>query len=252
MSYGRTPGPSADIPVTVFTSVLTSAFVTLGILFYTDNLIRKDSTEDEPTKKPVEDNVTAPSLKGLTAEVAAEVLRGRNLRLVVQDERPDDGVPKGKILAQDPLAGSELKADGAISVVISTGSDSSEIPDVIGKTKAEAERLIRTAGFAIGEIEENDTGTPGTVFATIPPKGDKAKPGTKIKLTITKSVKVPKVVGKYLPQAKKEIENAGLKVGKLRWGDTGAKDSHVILKQKPEPETVVVPGSEVILTVNSD
>lgn len=252
MSYARTPGPSTDIPVTVFTSVLTSAFVTLGILFYTDNLVREESTDDESPKKDMEDNVTAPSLKGLTSEVAAEVLRGRNLRLVVQDERPDDKVPKGKIVTQDPLAGSELKADGAISVVISTGPDSSEIPDVIGKTKEEAERLIHTAGFAIGAIEENDTGTPGTVFATIPPKGDKAKPGTKIKLTITKSVKVPKVVGKYLSRAKKEIQDAGLKVGKLRWGDTGAKDSRVILKQEPEPNTVVLPGSEVILTVNSD
>ena len=251
MSYGRTSGPSADIPVTVFTAVLTSAFVTLGILFYTDNLIQKNP-EDEQAKKPEEDNATAPSLIGLTRDVAAEVLRGRSLRLVVQDERPDDKVPEGKIAAQDPLAGSELKADGAISVIVSTGPDSAEIPDVIGKTKEEAERLIHTAGFALGDIEENDTGTPGTVFATLPPKGDKAKPGTQIKLTITKAVKVPEVVGKYLSRAKKEIEDAGLKVGKLRWGDTGAKDSHVILKQEPEPDTVVLPGSEVTLTVNSD
>ena len=257
MSYIRTSGGSSgDIAVTVFTSVLTSAFITFGILFFTGNLIPPEKpTEDPATNSPADEQArpTAPSLKGLTPEVAGEVLRARDLRLVVQEERPDDEVPKGKIAEQDPLPNSELKPGGAVAVVVSTGLASTDVPDVIGKTKDEAEQLIRAAGFTVGAINEVDTGgTPGTVAQTTPAKGETAKSGSAVTLAVTRGVTVPKVVGKYLSRARKDIDEAGLKVGRIRWGDTDALDSNVVMRQEPDADTVVLPGSEIILTVNSE
>jgi serine/threonine-protein kinase len=254
MNYGNPSyRKSADVPLTVFTSVLTSTIVTVGILYFTGNLLPE--TEPAPVKEEdatSEKTVETPSLIGLTTEVAGEVLRARGLRLVVQEERPDSAVSKGKICEQDPLANSELNTGGAVAVVISTGLGQSPIPNVAGKTLEEAKKLLTEAGFKVGDINESDEGTPGTVFATSPDNGTTAKHGATVDITVTKAIKVPKVVGMYISKAKKTLTDAGFKIGRLKWGDTGAYDAHVVLAQDPEPDTVVVPGTEIILTVNSE
>jgi eukaryotic-like serine/threonine-protein kinase len=255
MSYGNSSHrSSADIPITVFVSVLTSAFVTVGILFFTGNLsiLQRDNGSKSQEDLDDEKTVEAPSLKGLTTSVAGDVLRSRGLRLVVQEERADKNIPKGKIAEQDPLAGSELNEGGAIAVVVSTGPGESPVPDVTGKEVDEAKHILTEAGFVVGEISETDTGQPGTVAESKPAKGETAKSGSTIALVVTKAVTVPDVVGKYLPRAKKDLTEAGFKIGKFKWGDSEYKDSHVILEQKPEAGTIVVPGAEIILTVNSD
>ena len=255
MSYGNSSHRStSDIPVTVFTSVLTSVFVTVGILYFTGNLLPEAEPANSVKEEETEANKTieTPSLKGLTTEVAREVLRTRGLRLIVQEERPDNTVPKGKICEQDPLPNSELNTGGAVAVVVSTGSDQSPVPDVAGKTLEEAKTLLANAGFKVGNITETDTGTPGTVLSTSPEKGAEAKSGETVDITVTKAVTVPKVTGMYLSRAKKTLTDAGFKIGRLKWGDTEAEDSNVILNQEPAADTVVLPGIEIILTVNSD
>src|SRR6185436_9899761 len=65
--------------------------------------------------------VKVPSLAGLPATVAGELLQARGLRLVVQDRKPDDKVAAEAVVSQQPLAESSLAVDSPVSVTISTG-----------------------------------------------------------------------------------------------------------------------------------
>lgn len=250
-------GTSANIATSILTSVLTSAMVTMGILFMTGTL-RLPGSDDgtEPTKKmdtaPEETTVETPALKGLTTDIAADVLKSRGLRLVVLEERADDEVPNGQICEQDPLADSMLNTGGAVEVVVSTGPNEVTVPDVSEKPLEDAKQLLIDAGLKIGNITESDTGTPGTVVGTIPEKGTATPRETTVDITVTGAPTVPKIVGMRLAKGKTALTDAGLKVGRIKWGYSDYMNTGVIIRQDPKADAVVAPGTEVTITVNSD
>ncbi|MBN2526898.1 MAG: PASTA domain-containing protein [Deltaproteobacteria bacterium] len=245
---------SANFAVSFFTSVLTSALVTGGVLYFSGNLKLPGAASEEPQPKvdATAEEVEAPSLKGLTKSVAADVLKARGLRLVVQEERPDNTIPSGQICEQDPLPDSMLNRGGAVSVVVSTGPASAPVPDIIGKPMEEAKDILTDKGFRIGKISESDSGVPGTVVATSPEKGTSAEPESPVDITVAKGVTVPKVVGMYYARGKKKIKEVGLKLGKPQWRYSDDLDVNVILSQEPEADSIVAAGTEIILTVNPE
>ena len=242
---------SSIFAVSFFTAILTSALVTGGMLYFTGNL-KLPGDEEEMKAPPEPETIEAPSLVGVNTSVAADVLKSRGLRLVVQEERADNKVPAGKICAQDPLAESVLNVGGEVAVVISTGPNSKPVPDVVGKPMADAKQLLVDGGFKVGNIIESDTGEPGQVVSSSPPAGQVAEPESAVDLTVAKGVTVPKVVGMYTGKAKKTLTDAGLKVGKNKWRYSDYEDENVVLSQEPEAETVVAAGTEVILTINAE
>ena len=242
---------SSIFAVSFFTAILTSALVTGGMLYFTGNLKLPGSEEEKPPP-PEPETIEAPSLVGVTTSVAADVLKSRGLRLVVQEERADNRVPAGKICAQDPLAESVLNVGGEVAVVISTGPDSKPVPDVVGKKLDEAKQLIAEVGFKVGAITESDTGEPGSVMEAEPKVGEAIAPGSAVDLIVAKGITVPKVEGMYVGKGKKTLQEAGLKVGKLKWQYSDWADTNIILSQEPEAESIVAAGTEVILTVNPD
>lgn len=249
---------SANIALTILTSVLTSAVVTVGILYYNGTL-RLPNSAPESVSAPISKEVSSeaktietPLLKGLTTKLAADVLKARGLLLVVQEEIADDSVPKGHICKQDPLPDSSLTAGGTVTVVVSTGPKAASVPDVAGKPLDEAKQILAEVGFKIGDIIESDTGTPGTVVSTSPQQGTPTSPNTTVNITVTTAVTVPKVVGMYFSKGKKIIKDAGFKLGKTGWRYKDRYDSNIILSQKPKANSVVVPGTEITLVVNAD
>ena len=241
---------SSIFAVSFFTSILTSALVTGGMLYFTGNLLPED--EVKPVAEPKPDTIEAPSLVGLSTKVAADVLQARKLRLVVQEERPDTQMAAGKICGQDPLPNSILTPGGEVAVIVSTGPSQAPVPNVVGKPMDEAKKLLTDAGLKIGNITESDTGDPGTVVATTPEAGATVEPESAVDISVAKGITVPKVVGLYYGRGKKKIKEAGLEVGKLKWRYSDDFDINVILKQEPEEGTIVAGGTEVILTVNPD
>jgi eukaryotic-like serine/threonine-protein kinase len=242
---------SSIFAVSFFTAILTSALVTGGMLYFTGNLKLPGSEEEKvPAVEP--ETIEASFLVGVTTSVAADVLKSRGLRLVVQEERADDKVPAGKICSQDPLAESVLNVGGEVEVVVSTGPDSKPVPDVVGKKMDVAKKLITEAGFQLGAVNESDTGEPGTVMGSAPKGGEVAEPGAAVDLIVAKGITVPKVEGMYVGKGKKALKEAGLKVGKLKWRYSDWADANIILSQEPEAETVVAGGTEIILTINPD
>jgi len=89
------------------------------------------------------------------------------------------------------------------------------VPNVVGKSQAEAENTLKDMGLTV-VIQEVDSDQPkGTVLGTIPEAGQPIPADKKVTLKISKGVPqptVPSVVGKSQAEAENTLKNMGLTV----------------------------------------
>ncbi|MFI9006315.1 PASTA domain-containing protein [Actinosynnema sp. NPDC053489] len=127
-----------------------------------------------------------------------------------------DRVPKGKVVTLKPAPGTPVPIGSAVTVVLSKGSQPKPVPSVTGKSKDEAFAELSAAGFdpVEGPTEFNDKVPGGKVVRTDPPAGTNMPPTNRQVTVIVSadSVVVPQVEGKTVKEAKKILEDAGLKV----------------------------------------
>ncbi|MCE6997683.1 PASTA domain-containing protein [Saccharothrix sp. S26] len=127
-----------------------------------------------------------------------------------------DRVPKGKVVTLKPTPGTPVPIGSAVTIVLSKGSQPKPVPSVTGKTKDEAFAELNAAGFdpVEGPREFSDKVEGGRVIRTDPPAGTNMPPGNRQVTVVLSadSVTVPQVEGKSVKEAKKILEDAGLKV----------------------------------------
>ena len=120
-------------------------------------------------RKPVEIR----NYTGEKAEEAAAALRKAGFS--VREERKfSDDVDKGRVISQSPNSGTGFKKD-TITLVVSRGPETVSVPDVVGKPRDEAVKILEGAG-----LQPRPFG-PGnfTVRAQNPRNGD-VKPGSSV------------------------------------------------------------------------
>jgi serine/threonine-protein kinase len=127
------------------------------------------------------------------------------------------------------------------------------VPDVRGKTVPQATQILEAQGLKAETKEEFSSRPVGIVFDQDPlPKFSMAKGGT-VTLRVSKGIErvgVPNVVGLSLDDARKALEDAGLKVGNVVEKEQTGPPNRV-LAADPAAGTTVNKGSAVNLTVIS-
>jgi beta-lactam-binding protein with PASTA domain len=100
-------------------------------------------------------------------------------------ERPSDTVPKGSVIGTDPPAGTPLPRNSAVQLLVSSGPSEVTVPNMEGRTRAEAEALLHDLlGFGLRETLVNaGPGRSGKVISQTPNSGPLPK-GSTIDLTI--------------------------------------------------------------------
>ncbi|MFR7544882.1 MAG: Stk1 family PASTA domain-containing Ser/Thr kinase [Clostridia bacterium] len=201
--------------------------------------------------------VQIPDLVNKTEEEAEQILKDSKLKLVVKSEEYDENIEKGKIISQDPTykENYKIKEHSEISVIISKGTEKVDVPNVVGKTKEEAEKELKDAGLVPEIIEENDEKVEaGIVLSQDPEDGENVNKGSKVKLVVSKGsaivkVEVPSLVGKNEQEAKALLAEAGLKANIINDEDDSKNDG-VVLRQSKEAGTQVQEGTTITITVN--
>ena len=205
-------------------------------------------------------SVTVPNLLNLTLEDARSVLLASGLSLGNITTEVSPVVPADTVLSQDPLPGVEVDAGTEIDIVISAGTDAVEMPDVVGRSEAEALFQLGEAGFSAGQIviqeEPSDDVLEGFVIATVPTAGNLvARTGTVTVIVSSgaEPVVVPDVVGMDLTTATAVLQAEGLVV---QQGDVievpfGDENDGKVMEQDPAADTEAVAGDIVTLRVGS-
>jgi beta-lactam-binding protein with PASTA domain len=160
-------------------------------------------------------------------------------------------------LKQTPSAGTMVKENAEITLVVNSGGKNVTVPDVTNKTQDEATAELKQYNLtaemvpvADEEVEE------GKIVKTDPIAGSEVKEGSAVKVYIStgpveKKVSVPSVINKTLDDATAALESAGLTVGEIVTKDDSDKPKDTVLETDPLPGVKVDKGSAVKLTVSS-
>jgi serine/threonine-protein kinase len=132
-----------------------------------------------------------PNIEGQVSSAAEQLLKSSPYNFVVTiTAEPSTTVEKGRAIRTDPIIGTPLPAGSAISLIVSSGSPTVVVPDVTGKTEAEAQTAINAAGL-ITEIGYKTVpvgdASDGRVVSQSRDAQSAVAPGTKITLVIGKS-----------------------------------------------------------------
>ena len=147
-----------------------------------------------------------------------------------------------------------LLAAGAVYYFFGGSKPEIAVPDVNGKTAAEAQQILKEKGFKV-ELEDkiDSSAKPGMVLRMDPVAGVKRKEGATVTLTVAsaeKTVSVPRVAGLKLEQAEKLLAEKGLRIEKIEQKWDSAKPEDVILSQSPEENSRLSENGGVTLIIN--
>lgn len=200
-------------------------------------------------------DIEIPDLKGKTVAEATEVLESLGLELEEGDLVFDSLYEEGKIVSQSPKAGAHGKKGKIITVSISKGSKEGTVPNIVGKSYADAVYLIKEYGYEIGEVTVGESSLPkDTVIEQTPRGGDEAKTGTVIRFVVSSGsedpIVMPKVIGMSLEKAKETLVGEGLVVGTITEENSDKYEDGVIMAQEVEPGDFVEKGATVDLTLS--
>lgn len=133
--------------------------------------------------------VTVPQLKGKNIVDAKLALERVGLKLG-QVEFVASNYPKDMIFDQQYVEGTKLKKGETIKIFVSSGQTEGtiEVPDLIGKSLSEAQKILSENSLSVGKItyQISNTLLPNTVLDQYPVPGNKLNPGEKVDLFITK------------------------------------------------------------------
>lgn len=198
---------------------------------------------------------TVPDLAGLTVTEAEAQLKEAGLEAGQTQQRASDTVAIGQIIGTVPPANKEVNKGAKITLIVSIGPASVNVPDVAGLEEKEAIIQIGKMDLKVGDTlsESNDTIPAKQVIRTEPAAGTRVAIGSVVKLVISSGpqlVRVPKVVDSDEATAINQIFNAGLLTGSLQ-ETCSQKPKGTILSSSPAEGTPVAKGSKVDLVASN-
>ena len=238
-----TKHPKAKIAIIIGAIILALGIIA-AVPIVTMNVINSSTKAED---------VQIPNVVGLTAEEAKQRIESSKL-VYKQEEAYSVDVEAGFVISQNPKYGNySVKEGSEVTVVVSKGIETVDMPKVVGKEYSEAESTLKELGLQIEKIEENsDKVEAGYVISQENEENSKVAKGTTVKLHVSKGVEkvtVPSVVGKTSEEAVKTLEDLGLTVITVTEEDSSKSDA-VILKQGVEAGSSVEKGSSITITVN--
>jgi eukaryotic-like serine/threonine-protein kinase len=125
------------------------------------------------------DAITVPDVAGQSEQAARDAITGAGL--TVDDVTEENGErPAGQALRTDPPAGQQVEPDSEVTIVMSLGPATPEVPDVSSQnfTEQQAKDALAAAGYTNVQTEQVVTGDvpEGTVFDQSPSGGTPRDP----------------------------------------------------------------------------
>ena len=200
------------------------------------------------------DDVTVPSLTGMTIGDATKRLDKAGFKLKQGEARPSEGAPPGTIIEQSPLGGALANPGTTVSVVTSAGQKEVVVPETRGLTRRDAERALEGAGLSVGAVQQQSSDSArGTVLATAPQAGAKVPAGavTLILSSGPASVTLPNVVGRSYGDARSALEQIGLLVNGSGLDSASTEPAGTVISQSPSAGRTVPSGTTVQLRISA-
>lgn len=201
--------------------------------------------------------VTVENVAGMTTEKAKTALSQKGLSNVEVSEQQSDTVSAGKVISTDPEAGTEVEKDAEITLIVSSGTSTVQVPSVASMTVSKAKSTLAAEGFNAVEGSKvySDTVKAGLVAYSNPKGGAQASKGATITLYISKGPKrttttVPDLMGMTKAQAKEALTAKKLVLGSVSTAYSDNVSKNRVCVQSKAEGTEVKTGSTVDITLS--
>ncbi|MEG2532535.1 MAG: PASTA domain-containing protein, partial [Gordonibacter sp.] len=185
-----------------------------------------------------------PNVVGMTQADATYQLEEKGFAVRSVQVKSDE--PEGLVLFMDPTGGA--RAEKGTEVVLQVAVPRT-IPDVAGKTRDEAGKLLNEAGFdhvTFAEVKSDDA--EGMVLSLEPAAGQKAKASTPVAVTVAVPYVVPDVVGKPNAEAVAALKEASY-TANVQYYYTEDVAEGLVVSIDPAAGTKLASGSTVTMNV---
>ncbi|GAA1631280.1 Stk1 family PASTA domain-containing Ser/Thr kinase [Georgenia ruanii] len=181
--------------------------------------------------------VPAPDVVGRPQDEAVATIKDAELVPVVTPTHHDT-VPEGQVISTDPGAGEPVRKGGDVAVSVSLGILTREVPELAGKSQADALAALDAAELPRGEVREeyHDTVPQGTIISSSPGAGEVVPHTTAVDLVVSagrQPVDLPNVTGATRDAAAAALEGAGLTVGEVTEQFSDAVPARQVMSQVP-------------------
>ncbi len=197
-----------------------------------------------------------PDLTGMTESEAKKALEAVGLEYSRGDDVASDTVAQGIFVSSDPGAGTKAVYGTTVTVHFSSGSAMVSVPDVTGKTQAEARTAIEGAGLTVGNVTSEDAAgvDSGDVVRTDPVSGTSVQRKSSVSIVVASgNVAVPDVNGMTQAEATSALQGSDLSVvvSDQRQTTTDQSKDGTVASTNPGAGSVVASGTSVTVTLYS-
>ncbi len=200
--------------------------------------------------EPAAEQTSVPSLSGMTKQDAEEALAKVDLKMKGYEEKSD--VEKGLFVKSDPEPGTAIETGSTVEVWFSAGPNSTEVPDVTGKSQDEARKLLEAANLEVASSLDSETGgeVPKDHITRSDPESGKTVPaGSTVKLYISDGqVDVPDLLGLKEKKARDTIRALNAKIELEIVSEESDEKEGTVIEQRPAAGPIAQ-GSEVTIVI---
>jgi eukaryotic-like serine/threonine-protein kinase len=199
--------------------------------------------------------VTLPDLTNRTANEATAIAADLGFTIRVDDtRRPNPKIAAGRVLAQDPPAGSTARKQRTVRVWLSAGQRASTIPPLVGETERTAQMRLAQDGLTLATVSEIRTADFPTdaVVAQTPPA--KAASGS-VSLLVNRGERgatyvMPDLIGVNGDRAADLLRDRGFRVAVVGSTPYPGVAAGVVIRQSPQAGFQIAPGEPISLEVS--
>jgi beta-lactam-binding protein with PASTA domain len=200
------------------------------------------------TKHPA---VTAqvPNVTGFSQSDAVATLKTAGLNPVVQPAGSPT-VAKGLVISENPPTGTPLPLKTTVTIYVSTGPASVQVPDLTNESLADAKAELARDKLTLGTTTPQDSAlAPGTVLSQSPKAGTTIGSGTPVNVVVASgNSTVPDVRNLPLDEAEQALTTAGFNFQEVDQASSALSPGFVI-NQSPGHDTTAKAGTVVKLFV---
>ncbi len=203
--------------------------------------------------------VLTPDLVGLESREALTLVQQVGLNLHIMETKPQysEQVPAGRILRQIPIAGSWLKKDRKVKVVLSLGPQRLSVPDLSQNTVQHTRIMINQSGFNMGGVAYAwwDGVPKNRIVAQEPSANLEEYSGRRVNLLVSRGTReqdwvMPDLIGLRQEPVRRQLESTGFRLELVKYAVYEGLERGVIVDQSPPAGYPVTLRRIIELTVN--
>jgi serine/threonine-protein kinase len=162
------------------------ALLLLGLIGYLGFQVLGNLAPASGSPSPSAAAFRLPDWQGETLTAARQQAETLGLTVTRVDREFNDQVDAGRVVSTTPVAGTTMHRGESIVFTVSRGTETVQVPNLIGQTRAEAAATLSSANLSLGQVtHEASSAEQGTVIRSFPPAGNDVSPGDQVDIVLS-------------------------------------------------------------------